>query len=440
MVTLLHHDQIGQTYLTLFISLGYSTPTFNKMDKNCKQTNKMLRFNKAERLTKNSNTNMIMFSRNTVHLTALSIVLMSSSIIFIIQAQQNPTIVHITPGQTVDLGDTIDLSCSVQYGSNYPIIWTKLSDNQNNPPLFISRDAALTVLDNRYSIRHDDSSSTYTLQVSKIQDIDTGIYQCQVVTSATSRVTADTFITVRIPPLISDNSSRGLIVGAGDTFTLSCNASGVPAPKISWRRENNGLLPTGGVVAKGNTITIYNATKDDRGIYYCIADNSVGRAARRSVGVEIEFAPQVNLVRAKYQQAVGYPAELHCSIEASPAPDISWLKDGYQINNDNFYHISSTSNSHDFVQSTLRIKRVDTRDYGSYRCRAINKLGDRQNTMLLERVYTPICPPACIEGEYLSITTSYSHSSRTLSAASCLSLSLCIISIIFLFNNMIFVI
>lgn len=95
-------------------------------------------------------------------------ILHDDCIILTVDAQQNPSIVHITPGQTVDLGDTVDLSCSVQYGSNYPIIWTKLSDNPNNPPLFISRDAALTMLDNRYSIRHDDSSSTYTLQISKV--------------------------------------------------------------------------------------------------------------------------------------------------------------------------------------------------------------------------------------------------------------------------------
>lgn len=342
-----------------------------------------------------------------LNVCTLSLLFILGFIIHSAKCQQNPSIVQITPGQTVDLGDTIDLSCSVQYGANYPIIWTKLSDNPNNAPLFISKDAALTVYDNRYSIRHDDSSSTYTLQVSKIQETDTGLYQCQVVTSATSRVTADTFISVRIPPLILDSSSRGMIVGAGETFTLTCNATGVPTPKVSWRRENNGLLPTGGVVAKGNTITIYNATKDDRGIYYCIADNQVGKPAKRSVGVEIEFAPQVGLVRARYQQAPGYPAELHCSVEASPSPDISWLKDGYQINSDNnFYQISSTSNSHDFIQSTLRIKRVGERDYGSYRCRAINKLGDRQNSMILERASEPVCPPACAEGEYLSITTS----------------------------------
>lgn len=359
-------------------------------------------------------------------LTTLSLVLLVFEQIFLANGQQNPTIVHITPGQTVDLGDTIDLSCSVQYGANYPIIWTKLSDNPNNPPLFISKDAALTVYDNRYSIRHDDSSSTYTLQVSKIQETDTGAYQCQVVTSATSRVTADTFISVRIPPLILDSSSRGLVVGAGETFTLSCNATGVPTPRISWRRENNGLLPTGGVVAKGNSITIYNATKDDRGIYYCIADNAVGKAAKRSVGVEIEFAPQVNLIKAKYRQAVGYPAELYCSVEASPVPDISWLKDGYQINSDNsFYHISTTSNSHDFIQSTLRLKRVEQRDFGFYRCRAINKLGDRANAMLLEQAYEPICPPACLEGEYASITTS--ASSQRSSPGSCLAILLLLI-------------
>lgn len=92
-----------------------------------------------------------------------------ASLVSISIAQQNPSIVHVTPGQTVDLGDTVDLSCSVQYGANYPIIWTKLSDNSNNPPVFISRNAALAVLDNRYSIRHDDSSSTYTLQISKVR-------------------------------------------------------------------------------------------------------------------------------------------------------------------------------------------------------------------------------------------------------------------------------
>lgn len=348
----------------------------------------------------------------TIHTTFLLLISTINNLFVV--CQQNPSIVQITPGQKVDVDDTVDLSCSVQYKSNYPVIWTKLADSQNSSPIFISRDAALTVFDNRYSIRHDDSSSTYTLQVSKIQDTDTGTYQCQVITSATSQITADTFISVRIAPVISDDSSRGLTISVGDPFTLTCNATGSPTPKILWRRENNGLLPTGGVVSKGNTISVYNATKDDRGIYYCIAENNVGKGARRSIGVEIEFPPQVDLVKSKYQQAVGYPIELHCSVEASPKADISWLKAGYQLNDDsNFYQISFVASSHGFVQSTLRIKSVDSRDYGIYVCRAINKLGDRQQSMMLEQSYDPVCPPACPDGEYLSLVRSSSSPQRT---------------------------
>lgn len=53
---------------------------------------------------------------------------------------------------------------------------------------------------------------------------------------------------------------------------------------------------------RGNTLTIHNITKNDRGTYYCIADNGVGRGAKRNVGVEVEFAPEVTVGRPRYLQ------------------------------------------------------------------------------------------------------------------------------------------
>lgn len=117
-----------------------------------------------------SNKDFSMLQNRIVNLFVQSTLCFILLLVFYVASQQNPSIVHITPRKVVDMGDTIDLSCSVQYASNYPIIWTKLNDNLNDPPLFISRDAALTVQDNRYSIRHDDSSSTYTLQISKVSN------------------------------------------------------------------------------------------------------------------------------------------------------------------------------------------------------------------------------------------------------------------------------
>lgn len=89
-------------------------------------------------------------------------------------------------------------------------------------------------------------------------------------------------------PFISDNSTRSIIASMGTDVEMHCYASGYPPPRISWRRENNDLLPTGGAVYIGNTLKIYNITKDDRGTYYCIADNGVGKGARRNIGVEVE--------------------------------------------------------------------------------------------------------------------------------------------------------
>lgn len=174
------------------------------------------------------------------------LVLIVLSLIVDTQAQQNPTISFITKERVVNIGDTIDLSCSVQYARDYPIIWAKINRENPSNHLFISRGSSLSVPDNRYSIRHDDASSTYTLQISKIQEIDAGQYQCQVVIGPTSRVTADVKVYVRIPPVISDNSTRSVITSAGYSVTLQCYASGFPQPQISWRRENNDLLPTGG--------------------------------------------------------------------------------------------------------------------------------------------------------------------------------------------------
>lgn len=325
-----------------------------------------------------------------IHLFTLTVCLVPS-----IYGQQNPSISFISQEKVVNLGDTIDLHCSVQYGYGYAVIWSKMDYENPSNNLFISKGSSLSIPDNRYSIRHDEASSTYTLQLSKIQEIDSGIYQCQVVIGPSSKVTADVRVRVNIPPVISDNSTRSIITSTGASVQLECYAGGQPKPHISWRRENNDLLPTGGAVFRGNILTIRNISKDDRGTYYCIADNGVGKGARRNVGLEVEFAPVVTTGRPLYMQAIQYDADLQCHIEAFPSPSILWLKDGYQLNDNQHYQISVFSTSHEFTDSILRIRRIEKRQFGRYICRAINKLGSDQKEIELLETTNPVCPPAC---------------------------------------------
>lgn len=66
---------------------------------------------------------------------------------------------------------------------------------------------------------------------------------------------------------------------------LECYAGGYPPPRISWRRENNAILPTGGSIYRGNVLKIRQIRKDDRGTYYCVAENGVGRGAKRKLNI-----------------------------------------------------------------------------------------------------------------------------------------------------------
>ena len=40
---------------------------------------------------------------------------------------------------------------------------------------------------------------------------------------------------------------------------------------------------------------IHSVKKEDRGTYYCVADNGIGKPAQRNVAVEVKFPPTVEV-------------------------------------------------------------------------------------------------------------------------------------------------
>ncbi|XP_067133824.1 lachesin-like [Centruroides vittatus] len=315
-----------------------------------------------------------------------------------VNAQQNPTITFITKERVVNIGDTVDLQCSVQYTGQYPVIWVKLNKENN---VFLSSGGNKIVPDARISVRHDDASSTYTLQITKLQEIDAGEYECHVLIGTSNKISATVWVHVRLSPVIADNSTRSIITSIGNNITLQCYAHGYPKPRISWRRENNDLLPTGGAVYYGNILNIFNVSKNDRGTYYCIADNGVSKGARRNIGVEVEFEPVVTAERFRYGQALQYNMDLLCRVEAFPSPSIVWIKDGVQLQDNQHYQISIFPTDDEFTETTLRVITIEKKQYGDYLCKAINKLGTGQAKIELYETPHATCPPAC-ELSYLN--------------------------------------
>ncbi|XP_030757526.1 lachesin [Sitophilus oryzae] len=327
--------------------------------------------------------------------------------------QRSPTISYISQTQIKDIGGTVELSCSVQYTQDYSVVWMKVDKVVTGNSLPISSGSGLILHDSRFSLRYDPTSSTYVLQIKDIQETDAGTYSCQIIISPNNRVSAEVEVEVRRPPFISDNSTRSVVVSEGEAVQMECYAGGYPPPKISWRRENNAILPTGGSIYRGTTLKIKSVHKEDRGTYYCVAENGVGRGTKRNIAVEVEFAPVVTVSKPRLGQALQYDMDLECHVEAYPPPAITWEKDGITLSNNQHYKISHFAVADEFTDTTLRVITIEKRQYGQYKCKAANKLGTSEEQVELFESIIPVCPPACGSSRYGEAST-LSTSSATL--------------------------
>lgn len=189
---------------------------------------------------------------------------------YTVTAQRTPTISYISQEQIKDIGGVVELQCSVQYGQDYPVLWMKINGPDQVP---ISSQTTLILRDSRFSLRYDTTSSTYALQIKDIQETDAGYYQCQVVISINNKISAQVELQVRRPPFISDNSTRSEVVVEGSEVKLECYAGGFPPPKISWRRENNAILPTGGSIYRWVSLNDYSS--DHFAIFFLSIESSI---------------------------------------------------------------------------------------------------------------------------------------------------------------------
>lgn len=92
--------------------------------------------------------------------------------------------------------------------------------------------------------------------------------------------------------------------------------------------------------------------------------------------------------------------DIECHIEAYPPPAIIWVKDDITLSNNQHYSISHFATADEFTDSTLRVITIEKRQYGDYKCRALNKLGSDEAKIHLFETVIPVCPPACGQAHY----------------------------------------
>lgn len=304
-----------------------------------------------------------------------------------------PVISQITEDQVVNIGEAVEFNCTVENVGGFSVGWSK-SDNkkESNGGVVLSIKGVLVLSDQRYTIKEIKTAdaTTHSFRISNIQASDMGPYECQVFVSATDKLTKSLNLSVKHPPIVSEKTPKSVIVKEGDNIEVSCDADGFPKPNISWRREDNSIMPAGGNSLRGATLHIRNANRLDRGGYYCIADNGIGKPNERIVRVEVEFSPSISVARPRVAQMQSYAAEMECSVQGYPPPLVFWFKNGSQLQSGGNYRITNMASEHETTNTVLRILTTNERDYGDYFCNATNKLGHAEAKLNLFKSMIPV--------------------------------------------------
>lgn len=98
---------------------------------------------------------------------------------FPVFCQRTPIITHITQKPIKDIGDTVELTCSVLYAREFPVLWVKVVSDDI---VVISNGYAIVIKDSRFTTNQDIDHDRYTLKVANgnewtpFNDLNTVVY------------------------------------------------------------------------------------------------------------------------------------------------------------------------------------------------------------------------------------------------------------------------
>ena len=72
-----------------------------------------------------------------------------------------------------------------------------------------------------------------------------------------------------------------IFINEGANLTLKCTTTGYPLPSVIWLKDNATLYGTSQFLKRGKEISLHftKITYDKKGMYTCVARNSVGMAS-----------------------------------------------------------------------------------------------------------------------------------------------------------------
>uniref|UniRef100_UPI00358F08DF basement membrane-specific heparan sulfate proteoglycan core protein isoform X2 n=1 Tax=Myxine glutinosa TaxID=7769 RepID=UPI00358F08DF len=292
-----------------------------------------------------------------------------------------PPYASVTPNNlVVAVGEVLRLQCLAHGTPPLQLQWEKV--NGSLPARSSNRDGVL--------------------QINLATVSDSGTYRCLVRNHA-GQAEALTTVAVRSPPAVRA-TPRIEVKPPGGTTTLRCLVLGEPRPRLTWSRQG-APLPSQHTMLE-NDLVLTNLRREDAGVYFCRASNSLGEA-QDMVQLTIQELPvvMISVLTEVQTVVVGGSVQFDCHALGDPPPMVHWSR------------VDGELPAHAVVMGGMfKLPSVHTGDAGTYRCTATNVAGSVQSQVTL-RVHG--APQVSVQPaiQYVSIGESVSFTCGTVGSS-----------------------
>ncbi len=284
---------------------------------------------------------------------------------------------NLVPDIVKNIKDDISLPCDFKLDQRIEqetrVIWYK--DNTE-----------ISFSSSKYSLKKDRS-----LKIKSIELSDAGQYACTIITPlqrVQSRISL--IVSGETPEIISEFNQTTF--HEGEKLTLTCKARGVPTPTIDWMSQNEPVkskfiinIPSGSREFVESRIVIERASKDDDGLYQCLARNNVGTVVK-SATVGVLQRTKVHIQGEEERPEISVPAgeklKLPCKVDhdvKNRITRIQWLKNGTALSH-------GGDDTIDFGwDGSISIFSVQRRHEGIYTCK-VTTVNDEESAEINVKV------------------------------------------------------